>query len=213
MPCSVPLSLVSITTLCLSLVSIAGARDNHAIQDNRSLRRRSNKECPDGFAGSNCKQFVDECKQLPYPCANGTKQGSFCVDHDPPEKFKCGCRAGYDTVFPDAKEVKDPVPIEWRPMKCVPRDVCVVFICHEDATCIVSSSNTAACICNDKLTGDGIIDCSPPPSVSQLSHHHSNREVAPLIPTAVRLKTPFAWTVHANARPVSTKVAERPVPQ
>jgi hypothetical protein len=39
---------------------------------------------------------------------------------------------------PTSSEVTDPVPVEWRPLKCFPQDVCVDFGCHEDATCIVT---------------------------------------------------------------------------
>ena len=131
-------------------------------QDDPSLRR--DKECPDGFQGTNCAQNIDECQSLPYPCAGGNKLGSFCVDYDPPKKFKCGCVSGYDAILPNATDVTDNVTVEWRPLKCLPRDVCVGFLCHEDATCIVSSNNTAVCICNDELVGDGITSCSPAPT-------------------------------------------------
>jgi hypothetical protein len=57
----------------------------------------------------------------------------------------------------------DNVPVDWRPLKCIPRDVCVGFVCHEDARCIISSNNTAVCICIDDLVGDGITTCAPPP--------------------------------------------------
>jgi Calcium-binding EGF domain len=155
--------LVLITNLCLNLASSV-SDEKHGIQDNPSLRtRRNDKECPDGFGGTNCKDDIDECKGSPYPCAGGNKTGSFCVDYDPPQKFKCGCRPGYNAVLPNAAEVKDPVPVEWRPLKCLPSNVCVDFVCHEDATCIVSSSNTAVCVCNDNLVGDGITNCSPAP--------------------------------------------------
>jgi hypothetical protein len=86
----------------------------------------------------------------------------FCVDYDPPKKFKCGCLPGYDAILPNASDVTDNIPVEWRPLKCLPRDVCVDIVCHDDATCIVSSSNMAVCTCNDNLVGDGITDCSPP---------------------------------------------------
>jgi hypothetical protein len=44
-------------------------------------------------------------RRSPYPCAGGNKQGSFCVDYDPPQKFKCGCLPGYDAVLPNASDV------------------------------------------------------------------------------------------------------------
>ena len=163
---SVLLMLVLFTNLCLlTLVPTVLAEKPHdGIEDSPSLRvRRNDKECPDGFGGTNCKDDVDECKGSPYPCAGGTKRGSFCVNYNPPEKFKCGCRPGFDAVLPDS--TKDPVPVDWRPLQCIPRDVCVDFVCHEDATCIVSSSNTAVCVCIDNLVGDGITKCSPAPKV------------------------------------------------
>ena len=99
----------------------------------------------------------------PYPCAGGNKNGSFCVDYDPPQKFKCGCLPGYNAVFPNASDIKDNVPADWRPLQCLPRDACVGAACHEDASCKVSSSNLPVCTCNDNLVGDGITSCSPPP--------------------------------------------------
>ena len=109
-------------------------------------------------------QNVDECKASPYPCAGGNKKGSFCVDYDFPQKFKCGCLPGYEAVLPNASDVNDNVvPAEWRPLQCVQRDSCVDFICHEDASCKVNSNNTPVCTCNDNLVGDGITSCSPPP--------------------------------------------------
>ena len=116
---------------------------------NRALRR--DRECPNGFAGIDCREDFDECQASPYPCAGGIKKGSFCVDYDPPLKFKCGCLPGYDAVLPNASDVKDNVPVEWRPLLCLPKDVCVGFVCHEDATCIVSSNNKPVCVCNDDL--------------------------------------------------------------
>jgi Calcium-binding EGF domain len=141
----------------LTLLSYCVADDHQK----KVLRR--NKACPDGYAGINCKDDLDECKASPYPCAGGTKVGSFCVDYDPPQKYKCGCLPGYEAILPKASDVKDNVPIEWRPLKCVPKDACVGVVCHEDASCKVSTSNTAVCICNDNLVGDGITTCSPPP--------------------------------------------------
>jgi hypothetical protein len=133
--------------------------------DNRHNLRR-NLECPDGFGGSNCNDGVDECQATPYPCTGGNKEGSFCVDHDPPQKFKCGCLPGYEAVLPNASDIQDNVTLEWRPLKCLPRDVCVGFVCHEDATCTVSSNKTAVCICNDALVGDGITNCAPVPKTA-----------------------------------------------
>ncbi len=80
-------------------------------QDNPRLCGRRDKECPDGFQGTNCAQGrIDECKPLLYPCADGNKRGSFCVDYDPPKKFKCGCLPGYDAVLPNnAGDIKDKV--------------------------------------------------------------------------------------------------------
>jgi Hint module/Calcium-binding EGF domain len=160
------LLLVLATNLCLTLVSSVSDK-KPGIQDNESLRPRRNKECRDGFGGINCKDDVNECQASSYPCAGGNKTGSFCVDYDPPEKFKCGCLPGYNAVLPDATELKDPVPLEWRPLMCLPRDACVDFVCHEDATCIVSSTTTAVCICNNNLVGDGIANCSPPVVVTK----------------------------------------------
>jgi len=156
-------SLVVVTNLNLTLVSADA--EKHGIQRNPSLRpRRNDKECPDGFGGIRCKDDIDECKGLPYPCAGGEKKGSFCVDYDPPQKFKCGCLPGYEAVLPQSSDIKDNVPAEWRPLLCLPRDVCVDVLCHEDASCKISSTNNSAvCICNDNLVGDGITSCSPPP--------------------------------------------------
>jgi hypothetical protein len=126
---------------------------------NQVIRRST--ACPDGYVGFDCKGGVDECISSPYPCTGGKKEGSFCVDYDPPKKYKCGCLPGYDAVLPDSSDVIDNVTVDWRPLRCVPRDVCVGFVCHEDAVCTVSSNNTAVCICNDQFTGDGILNCAP----------------------------------------------------
>jgi hypothetical protein len=147
----------------LTLGTIVAA-EQQGVQDNSSLRPpRRNRQCPDGFGGNNCNQNIDECRRSPYPCTGGVGTGSFCVDFSPPEKFKCGCRTGYNALLPDALDVTDHVPVDWRPLKCIPKDVCVDVVCHEDATCNISSSNTPICICNDNLVGDGITSCSPPP--------------------------------------------------
>ena len=145
--------LVSHLTLSLSVA------DDH--QNTAGLRR--NKVCPEGYGGVNCRDDIDECKASPYPCAGGDKKATFCVDYDPPLKFKCGCLLGYNAVLPNASDIKDNVPPDWRPLKCVPKDVCVGVVCHEDASCKVSSNNLPVCICNDNLVGDGITSCSPPP--------------------------------------------------
>ena len=73
--------------------------------------------CIDGYGGDQCQEDVDECVES-YPCAGGDKNTSFCVNHFPPEKYKCGCRDGYDAVLPS--EITDPVPVSWRPLKCLP---------------------------------------------------------------------------------------------
>ena len=126
---------------------------------NNVLRR--NAACPDGYGGANCNVGVDECKSSSYPCTGGKKEGSFCVDMDPPKKYKCGCLPGYDAVLPHPSEIIDNVTADWRPLMCVPRDVCVGFVCHEDATCSVSSNNTAVCSCIDDLIGDGLPNAPP----------------------------------------------------
>lgn len=152
--------VILINIVCFTIVF--ADTEQQGIQDNPNIRARHNKEaCADGFKGISCKENVDECSGELYPCAGGTELGSYCVDYDPPRKFKCGCRLDYDAILPKSIDVKDPVPIEWRPLKCLPKDVCVAVVCHEDATCIVSSANTAVCICKDNLVGDGIADCSP----------------------------------------------------
>jgi hypothetical protein len=89
------------------------------------------------------------------------KKAHSVLTYDPPKKYKCGCLPGYDAVLPGSSDVIDNVNVDWRPLRCVPRDVCVGFVCHEDKVCTVSSNNTAVCICNDHFTGDGILNCAP----------------------------------------------------
>jgi hypothetical protein len=63
----------------------------------------------------NAANNINECQTSPYPCAGGNRIGSFCVDYDPPKKFKCGCLPGYEALLPNASDVMDNVTIEWRP--------------------------------------------------------------------------------------------------
>jgi hypothetical protein len=108
----------------------------------------------------NCKDDIDECRLRRIPCAGGNKTGSFCVDYDPPTKFKCGCLPGYDAILPNASDVKDNVPVEWRPLKCL-RKGCVCWCCLS-CRCDLHrylTNNTAVCVCNNDLSGDGITNC------------------------------------------------------
>jgi hypothetical protein len=73
-----------------------GFADTH---QNQGLRRR-NSACPDGYGGINCKSGVDECTASAYPCTGGKKEGSFCVDYDPPLKFNVVAFLGIMHYFP-----------------------------------------------------------------------------------------------------------------
>jgi hypothetical protein len=118
--------------------------------------------CIDGYGGERCQEDIDECLES-YPCADGDKSTSFCVNYLPPKKFKCGCHSGYDAILPDDTDITDPVPVEWRPIKCLPKNVCLdSLLCHVNATCTNDPPNSFNCTCNHGLVGDGIKVCTPP---------------------------------------------------
>lgn len=122
-------------------------------------------KCMDGFTGKLCQDNIDECAGS-YPCVGGDKSTSFCVNQDPPAKYECGCRVGYHAVLPDQKDVEDPVPAEWRPIKCVPKDNCLGSPCHVDAICTNVPPDDFNCTCKSPLIGNGITSCILPPSAS-----------------------------------------------
>jgi Calcium-binding EGF domain len=123
-------------------------------------------KCIDGFTGKYCQDNIDECVGSSYPCANGDSSTSFCVNQEPPAKYECGCRPGYHAVLPNKKDVKDPVPVAWRPIKCVPKDNCLGSPCHVNAICATVPPDDFSCTCKSPLIGNGITSCVLPPSSS-----------------------------------------------
>ena len=82
-------------------------------------------KCLDGFSGPRCTDTNECATNNPCPTDN-----SFCVDYDPPRKFKCGCLAKFIAVLPedDAGELSfygsvdssiDGVTRDWRPLACM----------------------------------------------------------------------------------------------
>jgi hypothetical protein len=199
---AVSLLVLIITDVCLLTLVPTVLADNHGIHDDPSLRlRRNDKECPDGFGGTNCEDEIDECKGSPYPCAGGTKHGSFCVDYNPPKKFKCGCLPGFDAVLPNTMEVKDPVPVEWRPLKCVPRDVCVDVVATRTPPALYLLPTWQFAFATTTLSEM----VSPIALLPPRRRHEHNCQLVMLILTVTSSRILFVWMVCANARPVFTK--------
>jgi hypothetical protein len=61
------------------------------------------------------KMTLTNVRHRPIPGLEGIKKGSFCVDYDPPQKFKCGCLPDYQAILPNVTDVKDNVTVDWRP--------------------------------------------------------------------------------------------------
>jgi hypothetical protein len=85
-----------------------------------------------------------------------------------------------NAVLPATTEqMIDPVPVEWRPIKCIPTDKCLESpsVCHVNATC--TSSPTAedgfVCTCNDDLQGDGITYLHTPNNQARKYLQHQQR--------------------------------------
>lgn len=103
------------------------------------LNNTDNEEecvCDDGYTGDNCEDNIDECALDVFPC-NGTKAAFFCVNEEPPKKFKCGCQEGYFPEFPDS--VEDDVPLDWRPAQCIDINECgldTYHNCTEGTECV-----------------------------------------------------------------------------
>jgi hypothetical protein len=125
-------------TLCILSLSLCV---NHGATSLRGERRRlmpcndtgdcpsqkftcqnSTCECVPGYRGTSCTTAIDECAE-DYPCADGNKTTSFCVDDFPPKRFKCGCLSPYKAVLPNQSDVMDPVPADWRPLMCIEEPV------------------------------------------------------------------------------------------
>jgi hypothetical protein len=117
------------------------------------------------------------------------------------EKFKCGCRPGYDAVLPNATEVMDPVPVEWRPLKCLSKG-CV-------RRCCLSRGRNLHCIfkqhCSLRLQRRTCRRwhhqlCTCPKDCRQRKHHRRHRHLAKLIPTATNSRILFVWTARASCK-------------
>ena len=154
--------------LCSKGLASTYCRIDHATCEIEPNTGKSMCRCIGGFGGRNCDEDMNECVQTPYPCAGGTDDGFFCVNYNPPERYKCGCRQGYTAVLPTTLEMIDPVPVEWRPTQCILTDKCLASPspCHVNATCTSSSPTTEdggfVCKCNDDLQGDGVTACTLP---------------------------------------------------
>jgi len=56
--------------------------------------------CPPGMSNDGYRGCIDtnEC-ETNYPCPGRVGIESYCVDHDPPEMFTCGCHTGFESVY------------------------------------------------------------------------------------------------------------------
>lgn len=102
----------------------------------------------------------DECKTM-KPCPS---VGGFCVDYDPPSRFKCGCLNGFTPVLPaSTASFTEPVVLEWRPLQCIDINECddaTLNNCSPDATC-ANTVGSFQCTCNEGTVGNGITCAKP----------------------------------------------------
>jgi len=56
--------------------------------------------CPPGMSNDGYRGCIDtnEC-ETNYPCPGRVGLESYCVDHDPPEMFTCGCHTGFESMY------------------------------------------------------------------------------------------------------------------
>jgi hypothetical protein len=113
--------------------------------------------CGDGWAGDGYFSCADinECKFNPNPCSS---DGMYCVDHDPPLKYECGCRHGWEKVLPTNYD-NHLIPIETRPIRCEDVNECTshdpkIRKCDENAACS-NSDGSYSCECFEGFSGDG----------------------------------------------------------
>lgn len=140
------------------------------------LRARTlQRECEPGYEYNPESRMcidLDECA-TDYPCP-GPVDGvtsSFCVDYDPPRRWKCGCLPGFEAILAaDNNDFEQPVPTTWRPLQCLNRNECETMSpCHPNATC-TDTIGGFECVCEVGLEGDGITCVepgSPAPEVVQ----------------------------------------------
>jgi hypothetical protein len=115
--------------------------------------------CQDGASGDGywaCK-LLNECVAEDPPC---TGVGMYCVDHDPPIQYECGCKQGYTPILEDIRTYDLEIPRKYRPIRCDDIDECsdpTTTNCNKNAVCI-NSQGTYECACQDGWVGDGYGD-------------------------------------------------------
>lgn len=107
---------------------------------------------------------VDECFEGTDTCV----ELSVCSDHDPPEFYKCECPTGFTATNPTS--VDDPVPVDWRPLRCDDIDECSdgTHNCPESSAC-TNTAGSFQCVCDEGFdqtsTNDCVAEIVPPPKV------------------------------------------------
>ena len=150
--------------ICENKVSKAYCRKDKQICDTSSGTARC--VCSDGWRGKNCDEDIDECFER-YPCPGVKDVDSFCVDYDPPIRYKCQCMRGYKAVYLDSDSSENDPYYTFHPVDCIKVDSCTDNPCHTDAVCSENSSDIGfTCSCKKGLVGDGITSCSVIPTAS-----------------------------------------------
>ena len=130
-------------------------------------------QCKDGYYAlsdspiSYC-QDLDECQSANNPC---DVSGGFCVNWDPPIKYRCGCLDGYDgdgygqgSCTRDATETPDPtpapVPVPTPAPTPAPTHGCGRFTCNSVSETCQNINGGSACVCNSgyATSGNGCVD-------------------------------------------------------
>ena len=135
--------------------------------------------CQDGAYGDGywaCK-LLNECVAEDPPC---TGVGMYCVDHDPPIQYECGCQQGYAPVLEDIQTYDLEIPRSYRPIRCDDINECssddpTMNNCNENAVCI-NSQGTHECACQEGWVGDGYGEngCTSSPATTTLATNTSD---------------------------------------
>lgn len=106
---------------------------------------------------------INECITPPLAC---TSEGMYCVDHDLPLRYSCGCKVGWEKVLPGGWYFDPDVPKELRPESCADVDECTsedpqYKKCDTNAEC-TNTVGSYSCACSKGFSGDGF-ECERDP--------------------------------------------------